>query len=801
MSFVSKLICLISLWIVTISLCSGQNIEIKIRDNDNKPLPGAAVQLTYIADSVTVSRATDQKGIAVFEKQKNGLHRVKITYVGFETFVKTIVLKPESKHFDFQLKEKSVGLEVVTVTARTPLMRQEDDKTIIDPTPLIGISTNTLEVLENTPGLYVDQDGGIYLTSATPAVVYINGREQKMSTQDITTLLRNLPPGSVQRIEVMRTPSTKYDAASSGGIINIVLKKGVKLGQFGTVNAGMNQGVYGNRFGGISYSTGGEKSSSYINANYNYNDLQEKINSVRYLTNDTALHQAALSRPQSNQMLLGYGINYNATEKLTLSYDGRINYNIKKVSSVNNNIIDGIDSLKLLESNNYITNKSNALNIQQDFGMNRKYDTLGSEWDTKFSYNFNNNKAHQEYRTDYTFPVDISVPSNGDNNLYRHFFLLQSDLTYQLPLKIKLETGFKSTLQDYNSKSDYYKIQNGNSVSDSLRTNAFKYQERINAIYVQVSRKLFFDFQLKAGLRLEHTYMKGNQTLPADTSFIVNRADWFPYLYLSRKLIHIMGIDLFGYIIYRRTISRPDYDNLNPYIKYVDQFLYETGNPALKPQFTKNVEMNISFDDMPIFAIGQNLTTDIFSNVVYKDKTQPAIAVRTYDNLGKDKETYLRLIAGIPPGNKYFFAIGSQYNLNEYNGIYENEALSYKRGSWRFFTFHSLTLFKETKIRVSGFMMVNGQFNFYELKNFGQLNCGISQTLFSKKLTISLNARDVLHTMLTEFSINQGSIHSYGDRYSDNQRYGINISYNFGIKDKGKDKEKKKGMIREENEE
>ena len=95
--------------------------------------------------------------------------------------------------------------------------------------------------------------------------------------------------------------------------------------------------------------------------------------------------------------------------------------------------------------------------------------------------------------------------------------------------------------------------------------------------------------------------------------------------------------------------------------------------------------------------------------------------------------------------------------------------------------------------------MVNGQFNFYELKNFGQLNCGITQTLFKKKLTVTLNARDILHTMVTDFQLNQGSIHSSGNRYTDNQRYGFNLSYNFGVKNK--EKEKKKGMIKEENEE
>ena len=135
-------------------------------------------------------------------------------------------------------------------------------------------------------------------------------------------------------------------------------------------------------------------------------------------------------------------------------------------------------------------------------------------------------------------------------------------------------------------------------------------------------------------------------------------------------------------------------------------------------------------------------------------------------------------------GGKYFFAIGAQYNLLEYDGFYENEPLTFTNGSWRLFTFHSLNLHKETKLTVSGFMMTNGQWNFYELKNFGQLNVGLSQNFFNKKLTVTINARDILRTMVTEFEFNQGSIYSYGNRYTDNRRFGINIRYNFGIKTK-----------------
>lgn len=80
-----------------------------------------------------------------------------------------------------------------------------------------------------------------------------------------------------------------------------------------------------------------------------------------------------------------------------------------------------------------------------------------------------------------------------------------------------------------------------------------------------------------------------------------------------------------------------------------------------------------------------------------------------------------------------------------------------------------------------GFMMTNGQQNFYELDTFGQLNFGLSQTFLNQRLSITINARDVLRTMVTQFALNQGSMQLQGDRYTDNRRFGINIRYNFGI--------------------
>ncbi len=766
----------------------GQTVTITVRDNDKNALPGATIQLMKTVDSTLVFATTNQNGIAIFEGLENTLYAITISFIGFETLDKAINIKPDEREFSFKIKENAITLDEVTIAAKTPLIRQEDDKMIIDPASLVDISSNTLEVLESVPGMYVDQDGGIFLNSATPAKVYINGREQKMSNQDISTILQSLPPGSVQKIEVMRTPSTKYDASSSGGIVNIVLKKGVKIGRFGSLSAGFNQGKYGDKNVGFTINDSGDKSTFYLNADYSLNNREEILNVNRLMQIDTFLYQNATMHRKTHQLFTGYGINYDFNENLNLSYDGRLNFSLQESNTANTNFSETIDDIKLSANDNSILNNSNFFNIQQDLNLNLKLDTLGSEWDSKFGYNFSDRNSNQDYEYLFTIPDIYSLTGSGENIQLRHFLSLQSDITQYFPKKIKLETGIKSSYQQFGSDANYSVNFGSVSIEDPIRTNSFSYLENINAAYLQMSKTLVKEFVLKAGVRMEHTYMQGNQTIPRDTSFLINRADWFPYVYLSRTVFKMKDFELNGYAIYRRTISRPDYEMLNPNINFVDQFMYETGNPALKPQFTNNIEINVSYEDTPVFAVGQNYTTDIFSGVMYQSPENPNIAVRTYDNLGKSKETYFRGMIGIPPGGKYFFAAGAQYNLNEYDGMYEGEPLQYTRASWRLYTFHVLKLFGNTKIILSGFMMINGQMDFYELHNFGALNIGIRQSFFNDKLTIKINARDILRTMVVAYDINQGSINAWGDRYTDNRRFGINIRYTFGFgkkEDKG----------------
>ncbi len=771
------------------SLGAFTQVKFVVKDKDKDPLPGATVQMYQVKDSATAYfGVADAQGQFIPNGVKTGQYEVSVSFVGYKTVSERVEVGSKPVTREYFLEEEALDLGEVTVTAPKPLIRQEDDKTIIDPGPLANISTNTLEILEKSPGLFVDQDGNIYLSSTTPATVYINGREQRMSAQDMAGILRSLPPDNIQKIEVLRTPSTRFDASSSGGIVNVVLKKGVRIGRTGSVSMGINQGVYGNRFAGFNYNDSNEKGAYYLRMNLNSRNQLDELSSVRLIGGGASLTQEARTRLPGNQDFLGFGITADPTDRWNLSYDSRINWGSAQSLSSNINRILNAEQLQTSRNDNDIENDSRSFGIQQDLGAQWKIDSMGSEWDTRFSYTYNDNDNDQNYRSDFLFPIASILAGEGNNAQGRHFVLFQSDLTLHLPFRIKVETGLKTTYQAYDSRSDYFLRANGGLVKDPLRTNAFNYQENIHAAYAQASKTLPGNFVLKTGGRMEYTYMKGRQTIPSDTGYLIRRADFFPYVYLSRSVAKIAKYELRGFLIFRRTINRPGYQSLNPYIRYIDQFLYETGNPGLQPQFTDNYEANISFDERPIFAVGRNVTRNIFSPVVYEDPKLENVAVRTFDNVGVNKETYFRMIGAIPPGGKYFFVVGAQYNLNEYQGLYENRPLAFTRGSWRLFSFQQLTLGKDTRLTMSGFMLLRGQQNFYELDTFGQLNLGLNQTFLNKKLNITLNASDVLRTMVTRFTLDQGSISTFGERYADNQRIGLNVRYQFGLRKKEEEK-------------
>ena len=756
-------------------------LKLSVLDKKSQSIAFANITIQTIDSVMPQNIVADSNGIASIILATGKLYNIKTSAVGYQMDNRTIKFE-NLNSVKIELKEMNGQLKEVVVTSTKPLIRQEDDKSVVDPEPLAAASTNAYETMEKIPGIFIDQDGNIYLNGLSPAGIQINGRELRMSATDMATLLKSLPPSSIQKIELVRTPSAKYDASGGGGVVNIVLKKGVKIGLNGSVNTGMNQGVYGNQFIGLTLNNTTDKYNSYLNTQYNQNDGYNIVNTDRFLSIDTVLKQTAKTLSPNRSAYIGFGLGRNWTDRFELNYDARISGQSFINSTNNASILEKISAKKNLSSiASLVENDGSNFNFNQSVRSKLKLDSLGGEWTVDFSYNFIQSNTDQTYNNTF-FAGGLASKGSGNFINGRDFLTYQTDYKKKR-FGITIEAGLKSSILSFRNNANYKKDLNGNIVKDAFRTSVYNFKEQINAGYLQGS-KTWGAVVLKVGTRIEQTIMQGNQKIPSDTSFSLNRTDAFPYVFLSRKLFKIAGYEMRGYLVYRKTISRPSYEFLNPFPRYIDPFLYESGNPTLRPQFTSNYEANISVDDKPIFAFGVNETKDIFTNVLYQSPTNNQVAYRTYDNLGRSRETYFRGIAVIPPGKAFFAVVGAQLNHNVYNGIYEQKPIVFDKATWTFFTFQSLKLDKLSTFTINGFWRTNGQQQFYELENFGQLNSSLNRQFLNKKLTVTLSMNDIFFTNKNTFTLRQGSIYAVGFRENDTRRFGINIRYNFGVKPK-----------------
>ncbi len=726
----------------------------------------------------------------VYKKEGNSFtvtqltkYSVSVSCIGFLAVTKIINVTDKNINTTAYLKRSNANLKGITVVStKKPLIKQEDDKTIVDATVLANSSTNAYEVLEKTPGAIVDQDGNVYLSSMSPATIFINGREMKLSSEDLASLLKSLPAGSVSKIELLRNPSAKYDAASSGGIVNIVLKKGVKLGSSGSVNVGYFQGVYSSKTGGININKSAGKINSYISYQYtNRNNFGEITTSRLIKTDSSRLAQNAYTTYPAVTNYLGAGIDFAFTKKLNIGYDVRLNNTDSKSSTLNNTeIYKNVSNVLLGKSQSDITSGNKSFFITNNVNAKYKIDSAGSEWTMEVDYNYYKNNNTQSYTNRFYLPLKQAVLGDGESNNKKNIFTAQSDLTLKLPKKLTLETGFKVTISNSSNSAAYFYDTAGNGIKvDPYQTNTFKYKETISAAYLQLA-KTFYGFTLKPGMRLETTNIAGRQLIPRDTNLSIKRTDLFPYVFLRHNLFKLMGMQLVGNAIYRRSIKRPYYEILNPYPKYVDQYLFDVGNPKLQPQFTTNYEFNIMFNDFPVFAFGTNEIKDIFSNVTYQDDATK-IAYRTYDNLGKNKELYFRVVGGIPPGGKYFFYIGAQHSKTNYTGLYQNKPLQFKNSSWYYFMYQEYKVSKTLTIDMEGFFLTKYLQNFYVLDNVGSLYISANKSILNKKANLIFSVNDVFNTNSAVLNLNQGNVSARGTRASDSRRLGITLRYNFGL--------------------
>jgi hypothetical protein len=769
-----------------------QGIAGIVTDQKAKPLSSATVILLKLKDSSLVkSFLTTVDGKFQFENLSPDSFIISITHTGYKEFKTGLIKLTVSKNVNLQriALESLEGklLQDVTVTAKKSFIEQKIDRTIVNVDAVISnTGSNALEVLERSPGVVVDENGSISLKGKSGVLILIDDKPTYLSAGDLATYLKSLPSSSLDKIELMTNPPAKYDAASGSGVINIKTKKNTLRGFNGSVSVSAGQAVYGrsnesvnlnyrnakfNVFGNFAY--GIQHSYRKLELNRSYYDPAGNLQSV--------FLQTSYFRPIRKSPSIKTGIDFYLSPRTTLgvvfkgSYSSANNPSPVKNSIYNNN--EKLDST--IDATNFTKDKfaSNGFNIN----FNHQYDSIGKvllfdldyiKYNASSDRSFLNNSFNSSGFLKYSENLGADLPSTI--NIYA----AKVDYTHPVKPGTKFDAGIKTSYVDADNAANYFYIIGNATSVDNDKTNYFVYKENINAAYINFSGD-YKRLGVQAGLRMEHTNSNGHQmgnAVKPDSSFTKNYTNLFPTGYLSYKL-DSTGRNYLN-LSYGRRISRPYYQDLNPFIFLLDKFSYFAGNPYLRPQFSNNFELSYHYKSFITASLLYNYATDLHLETILQSGN---IFICTTGNIGRRIYMGVSMNANVKPMKFWSTSIYTELINKKYKGLVSTSSLNTNASYWYVNINNQFTFNKGWGGEISGFYNTNGTDGQFIKPPIWMLTAAIQKAVLNKKGSIKFSFRDIFHTIEPRGRIsNIPSAAVTFHNYLDTQVATLGFTYNFG---------------------
>jgi hypothetical protein len=763
-----------------------------VKNTQNEILPGATVKLLKATDSLMLAKEiTNANGKFQFNNLQNGTYLLAITAMGQKPFTSVALTIDDTRSnivlpVIVLLPAKNIELKEVVVKAKRPLIEQDIDKTIVNVESMISSATsNTLEVLEKTPGVTVGSNGEISLNGRSGILVLIDCRATYMSGPDLAAYLKSLPGGLLDKIELMDNPSAKYDAAGNG-IINIRLKKNRVGGFTGNSSMGSSQGVYGRHNGSLNMNYNHKKLNVFANLgankekNYN-NDVFDRLfyDTRGQQTSNVLLLNDNISDNKSLNAILG--LDFAATPKTT--YGLMLNLN----GGTRNAIID-------YQSNNYNTNRlldaigngNTVLNDKRtNFGTNlnlqHKFNKPGQEMmvDMNYlNYQSNGNQRVQNFRY-----LPEGALAEQDEFLYLvpgtiNIYTAKADYVHPLKKKTSWEAGVKSSVIDNDNISNYFNVKGTVQTIDNGKSNHFKYHENINAAYFN-TRKEWKRVGIQLGLRAETTQARGNQLgneVVQGSTFTKNYTKVFPSLFINYKLDSLNKNSL--NLSFTRRINRPDYQSLNPFVFFRDQYSYTAGNPLLFPQYQNRIELKFQHKQW----LQMGLSYNRFTNVIFQTtEAIDTIFITRPNNVASGFMLLLNTTVSASPTKWWNLIYTIRLSHMGLNGMSYTEKLNPRAYVARFEVYNQFRLNKGWSADLSGYYAssdLNGQAYTDMMYRVGG---AVQKKIWKDKASLRISVDDVFHSWIRHnrsVSIKQAQFFQTNE--SDTQRIGVAFTYRFG---------------------
>jgi iron complex outermembrane receptor protein len=775
----------IFLFVVLPSILRAQsNISGYTKDGAGMAIELTNVVLLQLPDSMEAAvTLSDSLGWYKFENVKQGEYVVIGLQLGFKKTISQSISVNDAIEVSCHLIMISEFKDAteITVTGQRQVVRQESDKMVVSVENMLATSgLSAIDVLKRSPGISVDKDGSITLKGKAGVLIMLDDRPLYMTAEQAGNLLKAIPSDQIKEIEIITSPSAKYDASGNAGIINIKLKKGAYEGFNGTANISYGQGVYHKFTSGINCTYKKKKVS--LNGGYQYNnkmELEEDYIDRTYLSSASEFSKLTsytyYRAPRENHTVTLSGA-YNFTDRTSASLDfigayGEYGWDgtgysalYKKNQNINNSYTT-TDYGAYLESN-YNTN----------VGLQHKLDTNGTM--ISISANYNRYSAISNKR--FEIQNYDSLNENDGNRFlyifrdpsYNNQYSAKADFSGKIKKKVKVESGLKVLVTDKYNPAIISITQSGTTTDAS---NSFAYKDGIYMGYVTFNSSIGKKWKAQAGLRAEHTEINGVQK-QLDTSFTRHYTNFFPSGNLTFNATEKTSYT----VLYSRRIQRPSPFELNPVLAITDPYTSWGGNPYLQPEYTDVTELSQSlFSGSVVTTVNYSNTTQPIAWVVVTDTTTLKTVTQP-KNLQQRENMGISVAVNMPVTKWWTTSFYAYFYSNHLVGNLGYGSVDQRQFAWNANATQTFTLSKKMTAEVSGFFNSSALYGLRTVQPRGQINLALQRKVMAGKATVKIAVNDVFWSNVWLSSSNIDNVYTQTGGWWDNRTVMLSFSYKFG---------------------
>lgn len=768
---------------VSFGIAQNKKIQGVVQVENQTPLSDAAVYLLEAENKEIIKTTiTDDSGNYIFRDVSPGDYFIKVYSLGYEVQETTLfsVDADDVTKEVVVLTEAVESLEEVAIVARVPIIQHKDGKLVLNvEDSSISAGNTAFDVLQRAPGVSVDKDENIQLMGQTGATVTIDGRQTYLSGEQLTTLLKSMTSDDIKSVEVSTIRSAKDDAQGSVGSINIVLKKNQLEGLNGTFLASAGHGKHfrGNSSLNLNYRK--NKTTFFGNYGYSDNKYEYDIGIMRIIPSENGqqvFDQHTQMKRHSATHSYKLGIEQKTSDRNTMLLQFSGNRNVEETANFSlTNMgprIREIDSVLSTKSD------SDALFVPYSLNFNNEFlvDTLGGKLVLDMDWSAFRTKTDLNYLYENRYPNGelIYAPEHERSRMPVDIDIYVGKLDFTKNIgKGKLESGVKFSHVKSDNNLEFEQLVDGSWQEYPGRPNHFLYTEQVGAAYVDYGQT-FGKTSVKVGLRGEYTRSDGN-SITLNNRVKRNYFDVFP----SASLAYSFDSGDILSLSYARKISRPNYNNLNPFEYYIDKYAYQLGNPYLNPEYTDGFVLNYTLSRRYNFTLGTDITHDAMVESLGQD-SETGKAWITRDNLGKQWTSYLNVNAPFQIGN--FWTMNNNLTLiyMHFQGFIAGDYLDDGKV---FFQGRSQNNFRISD-RFSSELSVNYAspflYNVYKIHSRWGADIGFNYNFPDQRSSLKLSVTDIFKTQQNNVSTDYGEFNSYFKQYYDNRSVRLTFVYKFG---------------------